>query len=237
MATRRNAQVRKIADRDLEAVSTSRCTVGHPWVIRPSVLGVVLVLAVVAGAVGFAGLKLLHHPSGVTVDSQGRVYIADTDNNVIQMAYRRGGNNYLEVVAGARQPCHLQDYPNCNDGHKATDAYLTDPRGVVLDAFNDMYIADTGDNVIRYVDGKTDTITLLAGSYGQTCSKPTDRCGDGGPATEATLNTPMGISLDSQGNAYIADTFDNRIRCVAAVVGGCVSGSQVGYIYTVAGRE
>ena len=178
----------------------------------------------------------LYNSSGLAVDSRSRIYIADTTNNVIRMVYPKDGTYYIKTVVGQRQACILQRWPTCNDGKNALSAYLNAPQGIVVDRSGDYYIADTGDNVIRFVNASTQIISTIAGNWtNNVCPAPTDTCGDGGPATAASLNSPMGISLDSQNNVYVADTLDNRIRCVAAVAGGCVSGSTVGYIYTVAG--
>ena len=185
---------------------------------------------------GPAAKTPLFNSSGLAVDRQSRVYIADTGNNVIRMAYSKDGTYYIKTVVGQRQPCILQRWPTCNDGQNALNAYLNAPQGIVVDEAGDYYIADTGDNVIRFVNASTQIISTIAGNWtNNVCPVPTDSCGDQGPATQASLNSPMGISLDSQNNIYIADTSDNRIRCVAAVAGGCISGSTVGYIYTVAG--
>ena len=188
----------------------------------------------------------LYNPSGLAVDGRNRVYIADTVNNVIRMVRLKGGVYFIATVVGQRQSCILQRWPTCNDGQNALKAYLNGPQGIVVDGAGNYYIADTGDNVIRcvlavagacgdtarkYVVGD---IIDFAGNY-TACSGSTNPCGDGGSATQASLNSPMGISLDSQNNVYIADTGDNRIRCVAAVAGGCVSGSTAGDIYTLAG--
>ena len=168
--------------------------------------------------------------SGLGENRSGGIFIADTENNTIREVNSSGD---IQTVAGRRQPCILTRWPYCNDGKQALDAYLYHPQGVVFDSSGNMYIADTGDNVVRWVHGGV--INRLAGMYGETCRTPKSSCGDGGPGTLASLNSPMGISVDSQGNVYIADTLDNRIRCVAAVAGGCVSGSTPHYIYTVAG--
>ena len=180
---------------------------------------------------GYNGIAVdipVYTSSGLGEDRFGNIYIADTENNTIRRVDSSGD---IQTVAGRRQPCILSKWPNCNDGGNPLDAYLYHPQGVVFDSSNNMYIADTGDNVVRWVH--KGVINPLAGMYGETCPTPTSSCGDGGLATQATLNSPMGISVDSQGNVYIADTLDNRIRCVA-VAGGC-GGGQAGYIYTVAG--
>ncbi|HEX8814265.1 MAG TPA: choice-of-anchor D domain-containing protein [Terriglobales bacterium] len=197
----------------------------------------------ISGPNGIATQIPVNAPSGVGVGPTGQLYIADTVNNVIRYVHHSSGEYHINTVVGKRQSCILSEWPTCNDGKPALDANLNAPQGVVLDANSDIYIADTGDNVIRCVIGvsgacnSTDAvgdIVALAGNY-KVCGSPTNACGDNGPATEAMLNGPMGVSLDADNNVYIADTGDNRIRCVAAVPNGCVSNGKVGYIYTVAG--
>ncbi|MFD1143007.1 T9SS type A sorting domain-containing protein [Larkinella insperata] len=89
----------------------------------------------------------------------------------------------------------------------ATDANLSNPEGITTDAQGNLYIADGNSNRIRRVD-KEGIISTLAGNgvyaYG----------GDGGPATEASLALPEGLAVDPQGNVYIADPVNYRIRKV-----------------------
>jgi trimeric autotransporter adhesin len=105
------------------------------------------------------------------------------------------------------------------DGGAAAAASLSDPFGVAIDTAGNLYIADTSNHRIRRVNtfGK---ITTVAGNGIGTFS------GDGGPATRASLNTPIGVAVDGAGNLYIADAFNNRIRKV----------NTAGVITTVAGN-
>jgi len=191
------------------------------------------------GTSGPASQIPLYAPTGLAMDTKGDMYIADTVNNVIRELYLSSGVWDIMTVAGQRHICNQQNEPTCDDGSKPTKAYLANPQGVVVDTSGNIYIADTGDNVIRVVNAARTAISLFAGNYNgdNPCPDSTQSCGDGGPATAAgaLLNGPTGVALDSQNDLYIADTYDNRIRCVAAVAGGCVSGSTPGYIYTVAG--
>jgi len=192
---------------------------------------------------GVATQEPLYYPSGLGVDTQGSIYIADTINNTIRKVYLNGGTWDIVTVAGVRQGCIQTDWPTCNDGAPATKAYLLNPQGVAIDAKGNLYIADTGNNVIRYVpvkNGVSGKISVYAGQYngGSPCPNPQSPCGDGGLATQALMNGPMSVALDSSNNLYIADAYDNRIRCVLAVVGGCGDTSHTyapGDIITLAG--
>lgn len=111
------------------------------------------------------------------------------------------------------------------DDGLATEAELDGPRGVFVDAAGNLFIADFGNHRIRKVDAQTGIITTVAGSG------PTDPwnggfSGDGGPATEARLNSPEDVIVDASGNLLIADTGNHRIRRVDR---------QTGIITTIAG--
>ncbi len=94
------------------------------------------------------------------------------------------------------------------DGGAATGAQLNSPTGLAY-AGGKLYIADSGNNVIRVVSGGTiSTIAGTAGTAGFT--------GDGQAATSAQLNHPTGVAVDSSGNVYIADTSNNVVRVVSA---------------------
>lgn len=112
------------------------------------------------------------------------------------------------------------------DNGPAIKAALNAPSGVAVDDSGDVFIADTRDNVIRRVDAKTGIITTVVG-MGIACFTPgVNTCGDGGPATSARLDEPMGVAVDSAGNVFVADSQDQKIRRadaksgVIATVGG-----------------
>ncbi|MBP2401658.1 NHL repeat-containing protein [Streptomyces syringium] len=96
------------------------------------------------------------------------------------------------------------------DGHTATAADLYHPNAVATDAFGNVYIADTGNHRVRRVDAKTRTISTVAGNG------ELDFSGDDGPAIDAALSSPCGVALDAEGNLYIADTGNHRVRKVDA---------------------
>jgi trimeric autotransporter adhesin len=150
-----------------------------------------------------AQLKL---PTSVYVDSAGDIFIADMGNNVIREVVFATGK--IQTVAGA----NAGSPGFSGDGGLATSALLSAPSGVFLDALGNMFIADTGNNVIREVTISNHNIKTFAGSH----TLGAGFSGDGGAATSAQLNAPLGVVLDPSGNLFIADTANNVIREVAA---------------------
>jgi trimeric autotransporter adhesin len=129
----------------------------------------------------------------------------------IAMAGRLSAQSIFTVAGGGT-----------DDGRPAIVTALANPYGVALDAAGNLYVADTNNNRIRRVAAGSGIISTVAGNGGFGFS------GDGGPATAAGLYGPRGVAVDATGTLYIADTFSNRIREVAA-------GS--GIISTVAGND
>jgi RHS repeat-associated protein len=112
------------------------------------------------------------------------------------------------------------EFGYAGNGGIATSAALRWPQGVATDSAGNLYIADSSNNVVRKVAASTGIITLYAGTGTMGFS------GDGGAATSAELNGPLGVAVDSQGNLYIADAFNCVIRKV----------TPGGTITTVAGQ-
>jgi sugar lactone lactonase YvrE len=116
----------------------------------------------------------------------------------------------IGVVAGDGIPGYR------GDGRLGALAELNQPTGVAVDGQGDVYIADSANSVIRRVDARTGIITTVAGDYAadQANDGQGGDTGDGGPATQAELQDPQGVAIDSAGNLFIADTFNNAIRVV-----------------------
>ena len=161
-----------------------------------------------SGDGGPATQARLNVPSDVAVDAQGNVYIADSNNHRIR---RVGPNGVITTIAGTG-PVGGGEGRFSGDGRPATQARLNSPAGVVVDAQGNVYIADSDNHRIRRV-GLDGIITTIAGS-GDTGFGKGGYSGDGGPATQARLNSPDGMVVDAQGNIYIADTYNHRIRRV-----------------------
>jgi trimeric autotransporter adhesin len=146
---------------------------------------------------------------GLTVDPYGTVYISDLGNNRVRMVDLLGD---IHTLAGKDSAGYW------GDGGLAINALLNSPRQVSTDAFGNVYIADAGNNCIRKVSS-TGIITTVAGMGAAGFN------GDGGAATDAVLNYPCGVAVDTGGNIFIADTYNNCIRKV----------NKLGIILTIAG--
>ena len=168
---------------------------------------------------GLATEASLDHPEGVSVDNLGNIYIADTLNFVIRKVDAKSG--IITTVAGGSD-----DFDVLGDGGQAVEAALNEPSGVFADSSGNIFIADTRNQRIRKVDGKTGIITTIAGS-GALGFAAGSFGGDGGRATEGSLNHPVDAFVDNFGNVFIADEGNHRIRRVD---------SESGIITTVAGN-
>jgi sugar lactone lactonase YvrE len=140
-------------------------------------------------------------PSGrITISPDDILYVADTLNQRVRAIDLV--TNTVSTLAGSGTPGFS------GDGGPATAAALFSPSDVAVGPDGEVYIADTENSCVRVVD--TDgTIGTFAGI----CAEP-DYTGDGGPATEARMQKPFGVAVDSAGNVYVSDTYNNVIRVV-----------------------
>lgn len=155
-----------------------------------------------SGDGGLATDAALSSPSSIAIDATGNLYIADTGNNRIRKV--DATTHVITTVAGNGS------YGAAGDADIATNALLAFPTGIAVDAAGNLLIADTGNNRIRSVDARTHLITTVVGNGNYGFS------GDRGPATAAQLAYPVGIVIDSVGNLLIVDQDNNRIRKVDA---------------------
>lgn len=140
----------------------------------------------------------LDGPTRLQTDVDGDLYFCDTDNHVV----RRLRDGVITTVAGTGQPGYS------GDGGPAEQAQLNAPYDLRFSPAGDLYVADTGNNVIRRVDANG-VVTTVVGSGAQGFD------GDGGEARAARLNRPSGINFSADGSLWIADTFNQRVRRVA----------------------
>ena len=187
----------------------------------------------------------LYFPDGVATDANGNVFIADAGNQVIRKVNSSGtistfapdqagaslmtidsaGNLYVAetpdckiskfapdgtstVVAGLQGQCGFNA-----DGVPATEAQLNYPYGVALDSKGNLYIGDSSNNRVRMVDTMGIIHTITGNG---TCGFS----GDGGPGVSAMLCSPSGVAVDANGNLYVADWSNNRVRRVD--IGGTI---------------
>ncbi|TAK62499.1 MAG: hypothetical protein EPO22_07415 [Dehalococcoidia bacterium] len=146
---------------------------------------------------GPADRAQLKHPFGVVVAPNGDLYVADELNCRVRVVHE----GIITTVAG-NGTCGF-----AGDGGPATDAMLHWPYALALDATGNLFIADRQNCRIREVS--SGVITTVAGDGNCAFS------GDGGPATKASLNLPDGVAIDGDGNLYISDHVNHRVRKVA----------------------
>jgi sugar lactone lactonase YvrE len=142
-------------------------------------------------------IKLIY-PNGLAFDNKGDLHISDIGAHRVLKLDRRGR---LTVIAGTGEGGFG------GDGGPATKARLFAPHDLAFDSAGDLLIADTFNHRIRRVD-RRGMITTVVGDGKAAYS------GDGGPATQASLNTPQGIAFDREGALLIADTFNHVVRRV-----------------------
>ncbi len=137
-------------------------------------------------------------PTNIRFDAAGNMYFADPTHHIVRKIDQTGT---ITTIVGSGEKGFSQD------GTKATDAKLSQPSGLAVAADGVVYVSDSGNNCVRRVaaDGRLATV---AG-----CPTPGD-AGDGGPATDATLNEPHGLWLYGEDILLACDFYNSRIRAV-----------------------
>lgn len=154
-----------------------------------------------AFADGLGTSATFYSPRGVAVDSAGNVYVADSAHNRIR---KIDTSRNVTTVAG-------NDTAGTADG-TGTSAFFNYPKGVVLDAFGNLFVLDSNNHRIRKIDPNK-VVTTFAGS-----GSPGTADGTG---AAASFNTPFALTMDAWGNLFVADEINHRIRKVTP--GGGVS--------------
>jgi formylglycine-generating enzyme required for sulfatase activity/sugar lactone lactonase YvrE len=157
------------------------------------------------GAAGYSGdggpaaSAKLTEPYGLALDASGNLFIADYGNTRVRKVSASGT---ITTVAGNG------NVGFSGDGGPAASAELNYPKGIAVDASGDLFIADSGNNVIREVSAGGVIRTVAGnGNFGFS--------GDGGPAVSAELQFPVGVAVDASGDVFIAD-YNSVIREVPA---------------------
>lgn len=159
-----------------------------------------------AGFSGDGGLALnasLNQPEGIAVDARGNLFIAEFNNHIIRKVTPAG---IITTVAGNGTAGFSRD------GGLASKASLNITPAVAVDAAGNLYLCDRENHRVRKVD-RRGILTTVAGNG---MEATTENIGDGGAATAASLNRPVGLALDRAGNLYIAERNGHRVRKVTA---------------------
>jgi sugar lactone lactonase YvrE len=154
---------------------------------------------------------------GIALDDAGNSYVADTGNNVVIRYNSAGAGSIIAGISGSAG--------NSGNGGPATSATLSAPSAVAVTADGAIYIADTGNSVVRRIDPVTGVINVVAGGASTTCAAALDALGNGCLGTQASLSHPSGLAADSKGNIYISDSGNNAVRELTAS----------GYIFLIGG--
>ena len=164
------------------------------------------IVSTIAGEPGMPGssdgtgnVARFNFPTGIAVGDSGNLYVADTVNDTIRKITPASEVTTLAGLAGAE---------GSTDG-TGSEARFTTPLGVTVNASGVVYVGDSGNHTIRKItpDGVVSTLAGLAGSRGSL----------NGFGDAARFDVPCGVAVDSDGNTYVADTFNHTIRKVSAV--------------------
>jgi hypothetical protein len=235
----------------IRMIAAADCAADCRYGLSPTVKNDIYTIAGMATE-GFSGDGLpatsaeLDQPLGLAVDGAGDLIIADVGNSRVRMV---AGSSCLTgcpygLMATTKGDIYTVAgtgvYGFSGDGGAATAADLSSPSAVTVDAAGDVLIADANNGAVRVLEAAscasgcpyglssmaTGRIDTIAGDGDGTYS------GDGGPATSAGL-VPSGVAVDDAGNVLIADSYNNRVRVIAAA--DCPSRCDYGLASTVAG--
>ena len=157
------------------------------------------------GADNGAGIKAtFNSPGSVALDAAGNLYVCDNGNNMIRKITPDGT---VSTFAGSGT--------SGSANGKGTAASFNSPFGIATDASGNVYVSDSGNNMIRKITPDGTVSTLAGGQYGA----------KNGTGTGASFNTPAGLAVDAAGNVYVADENNNLIRMI----------TQAGTVTTLAG--
>jgi sugar lactone lactonase YvrE len=180
---------------------------GNHTIRQITPVGLIWVVTTIAGTAGKPGIAdgtgnaaRFDNPAGVAVDSLGNVYVADSMNDTIRKMALSGTNWMVSTIAGLAGKFGSADGTN-------NIARFNRPIGLAVDASDNLYVADAGNDVIRKITliGTNWVVSTIAGTARKIGS--TD-----GTGSSARFNSPMEVTTDNAGNVYVADTSNDTIR-------------------------
>ncbi|MGJ7915854.1 hypothetical protein ACI48D_10300, partial [Massilia sp. LXY-6] len=162
--------------------------------------GAVTTLAGATGAVGYAdgngAAARFNQPSRLDTDSQGNLYVTDTGNSVVRKIAPGGAAGTL----AGNGTCGSAD-------GRGTTAQFCNPKGIALDRWGNLWVADTGNHTVRRIDANGN-VSTVAGSPGV--------CGStNGRGDVARFCNPQDVDVDEWGNVYVVDTGNSTIRMIS----------------------
>jgi sugar lactone lactonase YvrE len=143
---------------------------------------------------GTGSTGLMNQPYGIAIDSSGNVYVAEFGNDIIRKVTQQG---VVTTIAGVALTSGHADGTGAN-------ATFSSPTGIAIDSSGNLYVADAGNNTIRKVTS-AGVVTTLAGTAGAAGSKD-------GTGAAARFSSPRGVTVDSNGNVYVADAANSCVR-------------------------
>jgi sugar lactone lactonase YvrE len=205
-----NSSINGVADMEIAGNGTLYIAEADSYRVRKVDTSGIISQVVGSGMRSFCGEGVpareacLNRPNGITIDDAGDVYVSDQYNRRIRKISAATG--LITTIAGAN------DTGPDGDGGPASAARLPNgPAGITVDAARNLYVAVNGR--VRRIDAATGIISAFAGTTTPGFS------GDGGPAIAARFNGVSRVALDSSGNVYISDIYNNRVRRVNAATG------------------
>ncbi len=168
-----------------------------------------------SGDGGLAVNAGLNHPNYVVSDNSGNVYIGEDDGSKIRMI---DTNGYISTIAGNGS------FGHSGDGGPATAAAIAGGGAICVDQIGNIYFTEPGYGKVRKIDTQGIISTIAGNGDGGTL-------GDGGPAIDASFSYPYGIAMDPQGNLYVSDANNYRIRMIGidSVVSTIAGTGQPGF--------
>lgn len=160
---------------------------------------------------GTGSAARFHSPQGVVVDSAGNLFVADSENHTIRKITPSGA---VSTFAGS---------PGVTGTANGSDARFNSPRGLAIDGNDNLFVADTVNSAIRKIT-PAGVVSTLAG-------KPGVGGSSNGSGEDARFNSPRALAIDSTGNLFVADTYNELIRKVTP--GGDVTTFAGGSVSTV----